>query len=204
MLRKKNLRKRTIRRNRNKPKREYYDLRVSGPKDGDYPPLWIGKQKHAKDFPIYKFEVTKSKRSVDDSKKNIREQWQTIKLNCSTDYDLAEKLLSGKNNKREWLYEYISLMETKSDQNSLQTLTNHRNIVQIYEQFNWFVWAVGYFYFQNKFEKNNFGLPPHDNDAWIEGFMWKGVYFRLVPLEQSYLLKREVEALKHISIELDE
>ena len=81
MLRKKNLRKRSIKRSKNKPKREYYDLRVSGPKEDDCPPLWLGKQKYVKNYPIYKFEVSKSERSVDDSKRNIREQWQTIKLN---------------------------------------------------------------------------------------------------------------------------
>jgi len=34
--------------------------------------------------------------------------------------------------------------------------------------------------------------------------MWKGVYFRLVPCEQLALIEKEVEALKHITLELDE
>lgn len=76
--------------------------------------------------------------------------------------------------------------------------------MQVYEQFNWLVWAVGHFYFQNNFKNDNFGLPPQDNDAWVEGFTWKGVYFRLLPLEQSYLLKREIEAIKHLTLEIDE
>ena len=88
--------------------------------------------------------------------------------------------------------------------NSFQALTNHRNLVQVYEQFNWYVWAVGYFYFQNEFKNNKLGLPPHDNDAWVEGFTWKGVYFRMIPLQQAYLFKKEMEAIKHITLELEE
>ena len=95
-------------------------------------------------------------------------------------------------NKREWLAEYIKLIDSKIEENeamSFQSLTVHRNLIQVYEQFNWIVWAVSYFYFYNPFPSNKFGLPPHDNDAWIEGFTWKGVYFRLLPLEQIYLIK---------------
>ena len=87
---------------------------------------------------------------------------------------------------------------------SFQSLTIHRNLIQVYEHFNWIVWAVSYFYFYNPFSSNKFGLPPQDNDAWIEGFTWKGIYFRLLPLEQIHLIKDEIDALKHINLELEE
>jgi len=81
----------------------------------------------------------------------------------------------------------------------------HRNLVQVYEQFNWIVWGVAHFYFENRlFENNKYGLPPIDNDAWIDGFTWKGVYFRLVPTLQLHIIKEEIEALKHITLELEE
>ena len=204
--RRRNLRKRKLRRNLNKkvPKREFYDLRILTTNEKEANPLWIGRQKFNASFPIYKFLVEKGKHSVDDGKLATREDWQDIKQNATSDHDLATKLLSGKSNKREWLYEYVSLSTSKGEMNSFQALTNHRNLVQVYEQFNWYVWAVGYFYFQNEFKNNKLGLPPHDNDAWVEGFTWKGVYFRLIPLQQAYLFKKEMEAIKHITLELEE
>ncbi len=167
-------------------------------------PLWIGNQKYNKDFPVYKFLAEKSIHSISSSKQSFREDWQAMKISAESEYELAEKLLSGKSNKREWLHEYISLGINKGGPTSFSTLTNLRNMVQVYEQFNWLVWAVGYFYFQGELEDNNFGLPPGDNDAWVEGFTWKGVYFRLIPLQHSYLIKQEVEAIKHITLELEE
>lgn len=105
------------------------------------------------------------------------------------------------------MHEYIELMDSKivqSEGMSLQSLTTHRNLLQVYEQFNWIVWAASFFYFYNPFKANKFGLPPHDNDAWIEGFTWKGIYFRLLPVQQAYIIEKEMDALKHVIIELEE
>jgi hypothetical protein len=123
-----------------------------------------------------------------------RDAWQAIKLNSLSEKELAEKLLSVM--KREWLHEVFV------DGN--EGITSYRNRVQVYEQFNWIVWAVSYFYFEKPFGANTFGLPPHDNDAWIEGFLWKGIYFRLVPMEHMSLIQQEVEALKRITLEIEE
>ena len=100
--------------------------------------------------------------------------------------------------------EYASLWTCKGEPTSFQALSNHRHLVQVYEQFNWLTWAVGYFYFTNSFQNEKFGLPSQKEDAWIEGFIWKGVYFRLIPLQQVDLFNREMEAIKHISLELEE
>ena len=75
----------------------------------DVEPLWIGKQKYNKDFPIYKFVVEKTVHTINHDKLAKREEWQRYKLNTSNEHEFAEKLLSGKNNKREWLHEYANL-----------------------------------------------------------------------------------------------
>ena len=107
------------------------------------------------------------------------------------------------------MHEYLNLFNSKIKQNenglSLQGLKVHKNWAQVYEQFNWIVWAVSHYYFENHlFDRTNYGLPPVENDAWIDGFMWKDVYFRLVPMLQASLIKQEIEALKHITLELEE
>lgn len=165
-------------------------------------PLWIGHQKVNLDFPIYKFKVSKELHTIDEEKWSKRDSWQSMKLHSGSDKEMVERILKVK--KREWIWEYATLLESNEDQKSFQSLTNHRNLVQVYEQFNWLVWAVCYFYFENTLDPNTFGLPPHKNDAWVEGFMWKGVYFRIVPWEQLHFIKQEIEALKHITLELDE
>lgn len=186
-----------------------YDISIRDVTNTDSPPLWTNKQKMGLEFPIYKFVIEKSIHKPEDPKKlSKKDNWQSTKLNASDDHSFAEKLL--KLSKREWMSEYIQLMDSKISQNentlSLQGLTVHRNLAQVYEQFNWIVWAVSHYYFENHmFEsKTSFGLPPPDNDAWIDGFMWKGVYFRLIPALQAPLIKQEIEALKHISLELEE
>ena len=187
-----------------KPKKEYYDLRILSKNENEGHPLWIGRQKFNNNFPIYKFLVEKSSHTINKEKLANREDWQEIKKNANSDQELAQKLLSGKNNKREWFYEYANLWGSRGELNSFQGLTNHSNLIQIYEQFNWYVWSVAYFYFQNSIKNEKLGLPPHDNDAWVEGFTWKGVYFRLIPLQHKYLFKKELEAIKHITLELEE
>jgi hypothetical protein len=165
-------------------------------------PLWIGHQKVNLDFPIYKFKVSKDLHTIDEEKLSKKDSWQSMKLHSASEKEMTERILKVK--KREWIWEYANLLESTEDQKSFQSLTNHRNLVQVYEQFNWLVWAVSYFYFENTLDPGAFGLPPHKNDAWVEGFMWKGVYFRIVPWEQLHFIKQEMQALKHITLELDE
>lgn len=64
----------------------------------------------------------------------------------------------------------LNCLILNKEQNSFQSLTNHRNLVQVYEQFNWLVWAVSYYYFENDFEAKPYGLPTHEDDAWTIGF----------------------------------
>lgn len=191
-----------------KPKREMYDLDILNMSNPDCPPLWTNKAKMNMEFPFYKFDIKKSIHKIDDNKKaSKKESWQTIKLNASSDHAFAESIL--KVNKRNWMYEYLNLLDSKIKQNetalSLQGLKVHKSLAQVYEHFNWIVWAVSHYYFENHmFDNTDYGLPPVDNDAWIDGFMWKDVYFRLVPILQISLIKQEIEALKHITLEIEE
>lgn len=88
-----------------------YDLKIVEPDAEKFIPLWVGKQKINLDFPIYKYVLDKSPRNISDEKLSKREAWQSIKLQCSAEHELADKLLRVM--KREWLHEYIKLLDLK-------------------------------------------------------------------------------------------
>jgi len=45
-------------------------------------------------------------------------------------------------------------------------------------------------------------LPKTSSDQWMTGFSFKGVYFRLMPYEDSMHVREEIKALKYAQIEL--
>lgn len=45
-------------------------------------------------------------------------------------------------------------------------------------------------------------LPKTNNETWGEGFTYKGVYFKLIPYEDSLYIREELKALKYAQIEL--
>lgn len=44
-------------------------------------------------------------------------------------------------------------------------------------------------------------LPEAQSQFWVNGFVWKKVYFKLYSKKYSQKLKKEMKALKHVSIE---
>lgn len=45
-------------------------------------------------------------------------------------------------------------------------------------------------------------LPKTNSEQWTAGFTFKGVYFRLLPYEDSVHVREEIKALKYAMIEL--
>jgi len=109
-----------------KPRVDTYDLRIIEPEPDKYTPLWVGHQKINNEFPIYKFKVGKELHIVDEDKCSRKDAWQSMKLHTGSEKEFAEKILKVK--KREWLWEYLTLLEANEDQKSFQSLTNHRNL----------------------------------------------------------------------------
>lgn len=69
------------------------------------------------------------------------------------------------------------------------------------------MWAVANYYFKQMVgltSNQRIGLPDHQSQKWTNGFVWKGIFVRLIPCSKSAPLKRELHALKGIHIELDE
>ena len=103
-------------------------------------------------------------------------------------------LLELKN--RNWIKEQIKLQIDRSNMStgSFDALVLYRKEVQIIEHFNWLVWAVATYYFNRmaETEVTNVGLPDPDNKKWFEGFVWRGVYFKLLPYEEAYYIRNEI------------
>ena len=66
-------------------------------------------------------------------------------------------------------------------------------IINLYNHFNWLVWAISYYYCNsllfNKnhwFNSKNSNLPSYDNLDWIRGFEWKGLFIK-VQIYNEYL-----------------
>lgn len=45
-------------------------------------------------------------------------------------------------------------------------------------------------------------LPKLSGDQWTQGFTYKGVFFKLLPYEDSLYVREEIKALKYANIEL--
>jgi hypothetical protein len=49
---------------------------------------------------------------------------------------------------------------------------------------------------------NKFNLPKTNAKRWMEGFEYKGVYFKVLPYEEAYFIHNEILGLKYINMEL--
>ena len=115
--------------------------------------------------------------------------------------ELVSKLLQIRN--RNWVQDQIKLHteQNNSSSASLDSLLISRRVVQLREQFVWLVWAIAQYYFLGKHE-NKFGLPKTGVKRWTEGFEFKGVFIKVLPYEDAYYLRNELQALKYVQLEL--
>ena len=121
---------------------------------------------------------------------------------------LTDKLLNLQ--ERQWYKESILLSDslkmnrenTYLDSASLNHYLN--KIINLYNHFNWLVWAISYYYCNsllfNKnhwFNSKNSNLPSYDNLDWIRGFEWKGLYIKVQTYNESKKIMKEIKALKY-------
>ena len=125
--------------------------------------------------------------------------------------ELALRVLNLPN--RNWVVEQAAVKEQRaskelhgSSTHSLEDLKVQREEIALQEHFNWLVWAMSRFYFGFDEFRNMraaLHLPPHEAPLWREGFLWKGVYFRLLARAEAKFLKQEMLGLKYAALELD-
>ena len=121
---------------------------------------------------------------------------------------LANRLLNIQ--ERQWYKESISLSDslkinrenTYLDTASFNLYLN--KIINLYNHFNWLVWALGYYYCNSlMFNKNhwfnakNSNLPSYDSLDWIRGFEWKGLFIKVQTYHDSKKIIKEIKALKY-------
>ena len=121
---------------------------------------------------------------------------------------LANRLLNLQ--ERQWYKESISLSDSLKINRENTYLDgasfNHylNKIINLYNHFNWLVWALSYYYCNSLlFNKNhwfnakNSNLPAYDNLEWIRGFEWKGLYIKVQTYNESKKIIKEVKALQY-------
>ena len=121
---------------------------------------------------------------------------------------LANRLLNIQ--ERQWYKECISLSDSlkiNRENSYLDTASFNiylNKIINLYNHFNWLVWALSYYYCNSlMFNKNhwfnakNSNLPSYDNLDWIRGFEWKGLYIKVQTYHDSKKVIKEIKALKY-------
>ena len=173
-------------------------------------------------LPFY-FHLKKSQLTSNCKRKKIfstRSDFDKVlkNLNSISSFNLAKKILNIP--ERAWLEELkenSTILEKSNNSNKENNdLNNMNNILNdfikerilLQEDFNWLLWGMGvaYFYIVQKNEKkfeelDNFNNIPNlnDNNIWLKGFIFNGIYFQLLKKVESYnkikIIKREIKSL---------
>ena len=115
---------------------------------------------------------------------------------------------------RNWYKELINIsIRITNQKNRLNSFFNRmiEKYILIYEHFNWIIYSLS-IYFKNIFYDNENNKMKesffnNDNNAmfglennvkkWFDGFMWKGLFIKVVPYTNSKILINEIKALNY-------
>ena len=154
---------------------------------------------------FYKYFPTKNENeSFSDSQSyfNILKNIQLLSLE-----NICLKLLSL--DQRNWIKEKI-LKTTKSlprdyNNTTIDSIYMNKYIqarLKLQEDFNWLIWSMAYYFFKNIDSKNNLNIPQVDSNEWDNGFIYKGIYFKLLKDEKEIkLFEKERKALNMFYLE---
>ena len=119
----------------------------------------------------------------------------------------SQKLLQLK--KRNWYYELKLISDFLNENINKIYKDNYLDLYlgkinRIYEQFNWIIDSISTYYnilFQNNkklnpYYLNDINLPDIKSSLWSKGFEWKGLYIISMPEDKSFLIKKEIKAMK--------
>jgi len=134
---------------------------------------------------------------------NDREYYQNIKENLKNRIKLSNALLSLP--ERNWYNELNDLSELlikTRDKLDIKIFDSYiLKIVKIYEDFNWLADSLSTFYINVKYKNMQFddtekiNLPKINNESWIKGFKWKGLYIKIIDVDRSKTIIHEIKAL---------
>ena len=115
---------------------------------------------------------------------------------------------------RNWYRELVSLSKKITEnKNEINKYFNQiiEKYILIHEHFNWIIYSLS-IYFKNIFyenENNKIKETFFNNDnntifcldnkieKWFNGFKWKGIYIKVIPIEKSKILINEIKALNY-------
>ena len=135
---------------------------------------------------------------------NRIEYYNNIKMNLSNRIKLSNEILILP--ERKWYDELIDLSELLTKMRERLDIKNFKGylskIIKIYEDFNWLIDSVSYFYINLKnknlhFNKEKIGLPDIKSEKWKNGFTWKGLYIKINEGEDNKIIINEIKALNY-------
>ena len=158
---------------------------------------------------FYLYHINSEKYNIDEIEyySTSDDYDKIIKNNIQDKVYLSQKLLQLE--KRNW-YNELKLasdeFKNRKDKNKKDDSLYFylRNIIKIYEHFNWIINSISTYYnmlFQNKKFEYNFlkenTLPDNNSKLWNQGFDWKGLYIIALPESKSISIKNEIKAMKY-------
>ena len=158
---------------------------------------------------FYLYHINSEKYNIDETEyySTSDDYDKIIKNNIQDKVYLSQKLLQLE--KRNW-YNELKLasdeFKNRKDKNKKDDSLYFylRNIIKIYEHFNWIINSISTYYnmlFQNKKFEYNFlkenTLPDNNSKLWNQGFDWKGLYIIALPESKSISIKNEIKAMKY-------
>ena len=134
-----------------------------------------------------------------------------INQNTNNEYKIIENLL--KLEPRNW-YEELIFISNRINKNG-EISKNFNEILEkyvlIYNQFNWIIYSLSVYFINilEEYEKNkkdNY-VSNYDNglsnkiETWKNGFKWKNLYIKVIPIGKSKILINEIKALNYFFFE---
>ena len=161
-----------------------------------------------KDYNLYYIKFEDNLLDKNEQYSTTDDYEQIINNNFNDKLILSQKLLQLK--KRNWYYELKIISDCLKENMNKINKDNYLDLYlgkinKIFEQFNWIINSISTYYnilFQNikKFNPyylNDINLPEINSSLWLQGFEWKGLFIISMPEDKSFLIRKEINAMKY-------
>ena len=162
---------------------------------------------------LYIIESKDNKSNKHTIKYSTKKEYKNIINKYSYDKVLLAKYLLTLE-VRQWYNELINItniLTNKRAQDEILVSNKFiRKSIKLNEQFKWLVESLGIFFnilifgpenHNFNFDINKYNLPEKNKMKWFQGFKWKGIYIRVMPIEKSKTLLNEIKALNYFYFE---
>ena len=162
---------------------------------------------------LYVIQPKDNKQNKNSIKYSTKKDYKNIINKYSYDKILLARYLLSLE-ERQWYDELINISNILTNKRSQeQILVSNKFIrksIKLNEQFKWLIESLGIFFnniiFESdnpnyNFDNNKYNLPEKNKMKWFQGFKWKGIYVRVMPIEKSKILLNEIKALNYFYFE---